>query len=110
MPAERRFLPYARQLIDEEDIAAVSEVLRSAMLTTGPEVERFETALAAQVGAAHAVACSNGTAALHLVAMALDLKPGDTAIVPAVTFLATANVVRLQGAEVVFATSTPTPP
>ncbi len=103
MPAERRFLPYARQLIDEEDIAAVSEVLRSAMLTTGPEVERFETALAAQVGAAHAVACSNGTAALHLVAMALDLKPGDTAIVPAVTFLATANVVRLQGAEVVFA-------
>jgi UDP-4-amino-4,6-dideoxy-N-acetyl-beta-L-altrosamine transaminase len=103
MPAERRFLPYARQLIDEADIAAVGDVLRSAMLTTGPEIERFETALATEIGAAHAVACSNGTAALHLVAMAFDLGPGDTAIVPAVTFLATANVVRLQGAEVVFA-------
>jgi UDP-4-amino-4,6-dideoxy-N-acetyl-beta-L-altrosamine transaminase len=103
MAGERRFLPYARQVISEEDIAAVGDVLRSAMLTTGPEVDRFEMAFAAQVGGAEAIACANGTAGLHLAAMALDLGPGDAAIVPAITFLATANVVRLQGAEVVFA-------
>ena len=68
-----------------------------------PAVKSFESALAQRVGVKHAVACSSGTAALHLAAMALKLGPNDRVVVPAVTFLATANTVRLTGAEVVFA-------
>lgn len=97
------FLPYSRQQIGEEDIAAVAEVLRSDFLTTGPKVAEFERAVAAKVNAAHAVACSSGTAALHMATSALELVAGDTAIVPAITFLATANAVRFTGAEVTFA-------
>ncbi len=99
----RRFLPYGRQRIGDDDIAAVMQVLRSDVLTTGPKVAAFEQALAGVTGAAHGVACSSGTAALHLAAMALDIGPGDKVVVPALTFLATANVVRMSGAEVVFA-------
>ena len=97
------FLPYGRQVIEDDDIAAVAEALRSDMLTTGPRVEAFETAFAETVGARHAVACSNGTAALHLSMLALDLRPGDVVIAPAVTFAATANCARYQGGEVIFA-------
>lgn len=96
-------LPYGRPCLDEDDIAAVVAVLRSDFLTTGPVGPAFERALAEAVGARHAVACSSGTAALHLAALALGLGPGDAAIVPSLTFLATANAVRLTGAEVVFA-------
>ena len=96
-------LPYGRQLIEDDDIAAVTAVLRSDYLTTGPVVELFELALAARVGAARAVSCSSGTAALHMTAMALDLGPDDWAVVPAMTFMGTANVVRMTGAEVLFA-------
>lgn len=102
------FIPYGRHCIDEEDIAKVIEVLRGGWLTTGPEIEAFEKALAERVGAQHAIACSSGTAALHLATLALSLGPGDAAIVPALTFLATANAVRLVGAEVVFADVDPT--
>jgi UDP-4-amino-4,6-dideoxy-N-acetyl-beta-L-altrosamine transaminase len=97
------FLPYGRQTIEADDLAAVAEALRADFLTTGPLVERFETAFAERVGAAHAVACANGTAALHLAMLALKLEPGEAAIVPATTFLATANCARYVGAEVVFA-------
>jgi len=96
-------LPYGRHLIEEDDVAAVAEVLRGDWLTTGPAVERFETGLGAATGARHAVACANGTAALHLATLALGLGPEDAAVVPAVTFVATANAVRLVGAEPVFA-------
>lgn len=99
----RKPLPYGRPLIDEDDIAAVCAVLRSQWLTTGPAVEDFEAALAAKVGADHAVACANGTAALHLACLALGLGPGDGLIVPAITFAATANCARFVGAEAVFA-------
>ncbi|HUU24584.1 MAG TPA: UDP-4-amino-4,6-dideoxy-N-acetyl-beta-L-altrosamine transaminase [Methyloceanibacter sp.] len=98
-----RFLPYGRQSIDEADIEAVVEVLRGDMLTTGPTVGAFEEAFAEVTGAPHAVSCANGTAALHLAALALGLGVGDTVIVPAVTFLATANAARYVGAEVAFA-------
>ncbi len=101
--SEQPFLPYGRQCIDDEDISEVARVLRSDFLTTGPEVLAFEEALAAACDAAFAIACSSGTAALHLAAMALRLGPGDVVIVPALTFLATANAVRYVGAEVVFA-------
>ena len=97
------FLPYGRQVIDDDDIAAVTEALRADFLTTGPRVAQFEAAFAETVGARHAVACSNGTAALHLAMMALDVGPNDAVIVPAITFAATANAARYQGAEVVFA-------
>jgi len=101
--ASPRFLPYGRQVIEDDDIAAVVEALKSDFLTTGPRVEQFEAAFAEKVGAGHAVACSNGTAALHLSLMALDVGPGDVVIAPSITFAATANCARYQGAEVVFA-------
>lgn len=97
------FLPYSRQTVEDDDIAAVTAALRSDYLTTGPLVNEFETAFAETTGAVHAIACNSGTAALHLAALALDLGPGEAAIVPTITFLATANVVRMTGAEVVFA-------
>lgn len=96
-------LPYGRQTIEDDDIAAVAAALKADFLTTGPMVETFETAFAEAVGAAHAVACSNGTAALHLAMMALGVQPGEVVIAPSVTFLATANCARYVGAEVVFA-------
>jgi len=97
------FLPYGRQTIEDDDIAAVAEALRGDFLTTGPTVEAFETAFAAKVGAEHAIAVSNGTATLHLAMMALGIGEGDVCIAPSVTFLATANCARYVGAEVVFA-------
>ncbi len=103
MNAPQPLLPYGRQTLDEEDILAVADVLRSPWLTCGPVVERFEAAFAGAVGATHAVACSNGTAALHLACRALGLRPGDAAVVPSITFIATANAARYCGAEVVLA-------
>lgn len=97
------FLPYGRQSIDEDDIAAVTAVLRGDWLTQGPAVEAFERALAERLAAPHAVACSSGTAALHLAALALGLGAGDAVVVPAITFLATASAPHHAGAEVVFA-------
>jgi UDP-4-amino-4,6-dideoxy-N-acetyl-beta-L-altrosamine transaminase len=96
-------LPYGRQTIEDDDIAAVAEALRGDFLTTGPTVEAFEHAFAETVGARHAVACANGTAALHLAMLALDVKGGDAVIAPSITFLATANCARYVGADVVFA-------
>ncbi|MBL9096473.1 MAG: UDP-4-amino-4,6-dideoxy-N-acetyl-beta-L-altrosamine transaminase [Alphaproteobacteria bacterium] len=97
------FLPYGRQVIEDDDIAAVVEALRSDYLTTGPRVGEFEAALKHATGAKHAIACTNGTAALHLAARALNLGPGTVTVVPSITFLATANAVRLNGGDVVFA-------
>lgn len=97
------FLPYGRHAVDEDDIAEVVEVLKNGPLTCGPKVDAFEAAFANQIGAAHAVVCANGTAALHLASMAIGLGEGDVAVVPAITFLATANAVRMTGAEVCFA-------
>jgi UDP-4-amino-4,6-dideoxy-N-acetyl-beta-L-altrosamine transaminase len=101
------FLPYGRQWIDEDDERAVLEALKSDFLTTGPRVAEFEQALSRVCSGAHAVACSNGTTALHLAFMAMGIKPGDAVIVPSLTFLATANAVRYCGAEVIFADCDP---
>jgi UDP-4-amino-4,6-dideoxy-N-acetyl-beta-L-altrosamine transaminase len=97
------FLPYGRQVIEDDDIAAVTEILRSEYLTTGPAVARFEQALASYVGAHHAVVCASGTAALHMAARALGLGQGTKVIVPSITFLATASAPHMNGAEIVFA-------
>ncbi len=99
----RDLIPYGRQEIDEDDIAAVVEVLRGDWLTTGPAVGRFESAFAELVGAEHAVAVTNGTAALHLAMLAAGIGPGDEVIVPTFTFAASANAGRYVGADVVFA-------
>lgn len=101
------FLPYGQHIIDDDDIAAVTAVLRSPALTSGPLVDEFECALARTCGAAEVVVCSSGTAALHLTALALGWKPGDQVIVPTLTFLATANCARYVGADVVFADINP---
>ena len=102
-----RMLAYGRHTIEEDDIAAVAAVLRGDWLTGGPSVTAFEEALAARVGAPHAVVCSSATAALHLAYAALGVGPGDIVIVPTITFLATANAARYLGAEVVFADADP---
>jgi UDP-4-amino-4,6-dideoxy-N-acetyl-beta-L-altrosamine transaminase len=98
-----RFLPYGRHHIDDEDIEAVVSVLKSNFLTGGPAVEAFEQAFAEKIGVKEAVVCSNGTTALHLAVLAADIQPDDLVIVPSVTFLSTANVVRIVGADVIFA-------
>ena len=102
-PVRSTFLPYGRQSIDEADIQAVVDVLRSDWLTTGPKVEEFEEAFAERVGAAHAVSFTSGTAALHAAAYAAGMKAGDEAITTPLTFAATANCVLYQGATPVFA-------
>lgn len=99
----REPIPYGRQVIDAADRKAVDAVLRSAWLTQGPLVTKFEEAVARAVGARHAVACANGTAALHLACLAAGLGPGDEAVVPPITFAATANAASYCGAKPVFA-------
>lgn len=95
-------IPYGKHHITEEDIQAVIEVLRSTNLTQGPKIREFEIAFSEYVGAKYAVAVSNGTAALHLSAMGLQVKPGNKVITTPITFVASANCVRYCGGEVVF--------
>lgn len=102
-PVRDTVLPYGRQTITEADISAVTDVLRSDWLTTGPKVEEFEQATAEFSGARHAVSFSSGTAALHGATFAAGLGPGDEAITTPLTFCATANAVLYQGATPLFA-------
>jgi UDP-4-amino-4,6-dideoxy-N-acetyl-beta-L-altrosamine transaminase len=95
-------IPYGRQSIDETDIAAVVEVLRSDWLTQGPTIDRFEQAVAAACGSTHGCAAANATAALHLACLALDLGAGQQLWTSPNTFLASANCGRYCGAEVDF--------
>jgi len=96
-------IPYGRQHITDEDIKAVNAVLQSDYLTQGPEIPKFEAAFAEYTGARYAVAVSNGTAALHLCTLALNVEPGQKVITTPITFAASANCVRYSGGEVVFA-------
>jgi len=96
-------IPYGRQYITEEDIQAVVETLKSDYLTQGPKIKEFEDAFADYVGAKFAVAVANGTAALHLNALALGVGPGDKVITSPITFAASANCIRYCRGEVVFA-------
>jgi UDP-4-amino-4,6-dideoxy-N-acetyl-beta-L-altrosamine transaminase len=97
------FLPYGRQYIDDDDIAAVAAALKGDLLTGGPLVEEWETRFAEKVGARHAVCCNSGSAALHLATLALGISPGDRVIVPAITFVATASAPAHAGARIAFA-------
>jgi len=95
-------IPYGKQQINQADIEAVVDVLRSDFLTQGPVVPKFEQAIADRVGAAHAVAVNSGTSALHIACAALDLGPGDWLWTSPITFVASANCGRYCGAEVDF--------
>ena len=107
-PVRRTLLPYGRQSVDEADVAAVAEVLRSDWLTTGPKVAEFEKALGrAAAGTEHAVVVSSGTAALHAAMYALGIHGGDEVLVPAITFAATANATSTRAARPSSATSSP---
>src|ERR1700693_5512671 len=101
-PVREKLLPYGRQSLDDDDIQAVVEVLRSDWLTTGPKVGEVEEAFAQWVGARFAVSFSSGTAALHGAAFAAGLGAGDEAITTPLTFCATANCILYQGATPVF--------
>ncbi len=96
-------IPYSRQSIDQDDIAEVCKVLSSDWLTGGPQVERFEAQVCSYTGAAHAVALSSGTAALHAAMFALGIGQGDEVIVTPMSFAASANCILYQGAKPVFA-------
>jgi perosamine synthetase len=102
-PVREKLLPYGRQSLDDDDIQAVVEVLRSDWLTTGPKVGEFEEAFSEWVGARFAVSFSSGTAALHGAAFAAGLGARDEAVTTPLTFCATANCVLYQGAAPVFA-------
>lgn len=102
MNKPERPISYGRQSITDEDIQAVVETLRSDYLTQGPKIKEFEDKFASYVGAKHDVLVSNGTAGLHLAALALGIQPGDKIITTPITFVASANGFRYCGAEVVF--------
>ncbi len=106
-PAEPATIPYARQDISEDDIRAVTDILRSDYLTTGPAVPEFESRVCAWSGAAHGVAANSATSALHIAYMALDLGPGDLVWTVPNTFVATANAALYCGADVDFVDTDP---
>lgn len=95
-------IPYGRQDITEDDVAAVVATLKSDFLTQGPQVPAFEAAVASTVGAAHAVAVNSATSALHIACLALGLGPGDRLWTSPITFVASANCGLYCGAEVDF--------
>lgn len=97
-----KVIPYGKQFITDEDIQAVVEVLKSDYLTQGPKIEEFEQKFAQYIGVNYAVAVSNGTAALHLCALALEVSPGQKVITTPITFAASANCIRYCGGDVVF--------
>ena len=99
---EKPFLPYGKQTITEEDKQAVLEALEADFLTTGPRVTEFENAFAQYLGAPHAVAFSNATAALHIACLALGVKQGDTVLTPTMSFAASTNCAAYAGAQIEF--------
>lgn len=96
-------IPYGKHHVDEEDIQAVVDVLKSGILTQGPAIEAFEQAIAKYVGVKYAVALSSGTAALHLAALAAGVGPGKSLVTSPITFVASANAALYVGGRVVFA-------
>lgn len=107
MKNHTRFIPYGRHHIDEDDIASVSGTLRSDWLTQGPKIREFEEEFAKYVGARYAVACSNGTAALHLACCSLQLSHGDIVVTSPISFVASINCALYCGATPAFCDITP---
>ena len=103
IPTRNTMLPYAHQFIDDDDVQAVINVLKSDWLTTGPKVQEFEDAIKSYTGAKQAIAVNTGTAALHAAAFAAGIGPGDEVIVPPLTFVASSNCILYMGGKPVFA-------
>lgn len=99
MDKRDRILPYGQQWINEDDIQAVVDILKSPYLTTGPNIAQFEKSVADYVGAKYAVAFANGTAALHGACFAAGISEGDEVITTPITFAASANCVRYMGGQ-----------
>jgi len=95
-------IPYSHQLIDENDIKAVAKVLRDDFITTGPVAEQFEQDLCALTGAKHAIVCSNGTTALHLACLALNIDQHSLGVTSPITFLSSANCIEFCGGSADF--------
>jgi perosamine synthetase len=102
-PVREKLLPYGKQFVDQKDIDAVIDVLQSDWLTTGPNILEFEKQFSERVGATYGVAVNSGTAGLHCAVYAAGVESGDEVITSPITFMATANCIRYQGAKVVFA-------
>jgi dTDP-4-amino-4,6-dideoxygalactose transaminase len=102
MSGKPRLIPVARPCLGEEEAAAARRAILSGWAVQGPEVAAFEQEFAACVGAPHAVACSSGTAALHLALLALDIGPDHEVVTVSSSFIATANAVRYVGATPIF--------
>lgn len=107
IPVRKEKIYYGCQWIDEDDISAVSEALRSPYITCGPKVSHLEEVLCEITGAKHAVVCSNGTAALHCACIAAGIGPGDEVITTPLTFAASANCALYCGATPIFADVNP---
>ena len=99
-PTRKTFLPYAQQWINDDDIKAVDEILKSDWITQGPKIKEFEDLIADYCKAKYAVALSSGTAALHAAAFAVGIRPGDEAITTPITFVASGNCILYQGGKV----------
>ncbi len=95
-------IPYGRQFISEEDILSITQTIQGEYLTQGPSIAAFEKSFAEYIGSKYAVAVANGTGALHLSALALNVRPGDKVITTPITFAASANCIRYCGGEIVF--------
>ena len=95
-------IPLSAPDVDEDDIAAVTAVLRTSQLSLGPQLVAFEQEFAAYIGTKHAVAVNSGTSGLQLCLRALGIHPGDEVLVPSYTFIAAANVIRIEQAVPVF--------
>ncbi|NVL55623.1 aminotransferase class I/II-fold pyridoxal phosphate-dependent enzyme, partial [Pseudomonas syringae pv. actinidiae] len=96
------FLAFSRPSVGDEEVAAVTRVLRSGWITTGPECQKLEEQFAERMGARHAVALSSATGAMHVALLALGVGPGDEVITPSQTWVSTANMICLLGATPVF--------
>ena len=99
----KKFIPYGRQSINEEDVRSVIKALKSDFLTTGPLTKKFETKFKSYVGSKYAITCSSGTSALHLALMSLNIKKGDVVVLPVINFIASINMSHILGAKIYFA-------
>jgi len=93
------FLPFSRPAMGQEELAAVSEVLQSGWITTGPKNQALEEAFCELTGNKHAIAVSSATAGMHVALMALGIQAGDEVITPSLTWVSTLNMIVLLGAE-----------
>ena len=99
----KNFIPYGRQNIDKKDIIEVTKSLKKNLITTGSYVKKFEIAFKSKIKSKFCIACSSGTAALHLAFMSINVKKNDIVILPVINFVAASNILKMLGAKIYFA-------